>query len=249
MQIVLHNRFFPATMRAKELTEQGFLGELLSFSCRYLHSGSIDPDKPMGWKQGPDGGVLLDIGSHALDLLTWLVGMPEKVLCETNTIYASRPTREGGVSEELSEDHALMMLRYGNGALGTVEASKIAAGSPDELRLEICGTKGAIRWNLADPGWLEVFDNTVAEVPLGGLRGFTRVECLGRYAAPGGIFLPSKNAIGWERAHIHCYYSFLNSLNNGEEPAPSVHEAVVLQRLMDICAASAREHQWKEFKV
>ena len=245
MQIALHNRFFTSTLRAKEIIDEGRVGEILSFTCRYLHSGSIDPDKPMGWKQGVGGGVLLDLGSHALDLVTWLIGQqPAEVLCAENTLYPERPTREGGICHDVTEDHALMMLRLKNGALGTVEASKITAGTTDVMFLEITGTKGAIRWNLDNPGWLEFYDNTQPEVPLGGMRGYTRIECVGRYPAPGGSFLPAKNAIGWERGHMHCYFSFLNALAQGETPAPGLEESARLQRLLYCMAASAALHGW-----
>ena len=244
-QVALHNRFFTATMRAKQLAEEGRLGDILTFTCRYLHSGSIDPDKPMGWKQGAGGGVLLDLGSHALDLVTWIMGQqPTEVLCAENTLYPQRPTKEGGVRSDIAEDHALMLLRLKNGALGCVEASKITAGTADEMFLEITGTKGAIRWNLKDPGWLEFYDNTQPEVDLGGLRGYTRIECLGRYPAPGGSFLPAKNAVGWERAHMHCYFSFLNCVAKDKTPSPSLEEGARLQKLMDSMAQSAKTGRW-----
>ena len=247
-QLALNNRFFTATMRARQLIGENRLGEILSFTCRYLHSGSIDPDRPMGWKQGREGGVLLDLGSHALDLVTWLTGeMPAEVLCATNTLYDQRPTKDGSVCHEISEDHALMMLRLKNGSLGTVEASKITAGSTDVMYLEIAGTKGALRWNLENPGWLEFYDNTQPETALGGLRGFTRIECIGRYPAPGGSFLPAKNAVGWERGHMHCYFSFLNSIASGQTPSPSLEEGARLQKLMDAMLLSAREHSWVKF--
>ena len=189
--------------------------------------------------------MLLDLGSHALDLVTWLIGQqPAEVLCAENTLYPERPTREGGICHDVTEDHALMMLRLKNGALGTVEASKITAGTTDVMFLEITGTKGAIRWNLDNPGWLEFYDNTQPEVPLGGMRGYTRIECVGRYPAPGGSFLPAKNAIGWERGHMHCYFSFLNALARGETPAPGLEEGARLQRLLDCMAASAALHGW-----
>ncbi|MBQ8954092.1 MAG: Gfo/Idh/MocA family oxidoreductase [Clostridia bacterium] len=244
-QLALHNRFFTATMRARQIIEEGKLGDILTFTCRYLHSGSIDPAKPMGWKQGAGGGVLLDLGSHALDLVTWLIGQqPKEVLCAENTLYPQRPTREGGLCRDIAEDHALMLLRLKNGALGTVEASKITAGTTDVMFLEITGTKGAIRWNLEDPGWLEFYDNTQPEMDLGGLRGYTRIECVGRYPAPGGAFLPSKNAVGWERAHLHCYFSFLDCVARDKAPSPSLAEGARLQRLMDCMAASAEKHGW-----
>ncbi len=248
-QVVFNNRFFPATMRARQLVEEGRIGEVLSFTCRYLHSGSIDPNRPMGWKQGMEGGVLLDLGSHALDLVTWLIGMPEEVMCACNTLYSSRPTREGGVCNEISEDHALMMLRYANGALGSVEASKITSGAADELYLEIAGTKGALRWNLMNPNWLRFYDNTSPEVALGGMRGFTDIECLGRYPSPGGVFLPSKNAVGWDRGHIHCYYSFLDCVAHGKEVHPSIEEGAQLQLLMDALMRSAKDKTWKKVET
>jgi len=136
------------------------------------------------------------------------------------------------------------MLRMSNGALGTVEASKITSGTADELYLEIAGTKGAIRWNLMNPSYLEYYDNTQKEVPLGGMRGFTHIECVGRYPAPGGVFLPSKNTIGWDRGHIHCYYSFLDCIAHGKAPRPSLEEGAALQLLMDRLAASAKEGRW-----
>ncbi len=244
-QLALHNRFFTATMRAKQLVDEGRLGDILTFTCRYLHSGSIDPQKPMGWKQGRGGGVLLDLGSHALDLVTWLIGQqPKEVLCAENTLYPERPTREGGLCRDIAEDHALMLLRLNSGALGTVEASKITAGAGDVMYLEITGTKGAIRWNLEDPGWLEFYDNTLPEADLGGMRGYTRIECVGRYPAPGGSFLPPKNAVGWERAHMHCYFSFLDCVAGDRAPSPSLEEGARLQKLMDRLAESAGKRAW-----
>lgn len=244
-QLALHNRFFTATLRAKQIIEEGRLGDVLTFTCRYLHSGSIDPARPMGWKQGRGGGVLLDLGSHALDLVTWLIGeQPKEVLCAENTLYPQRPTKEGGVCREIAEDHALMLLRLKSGALGTVEASKITAGTTDVMFLEITGTKGAIRWNLEDPGWLEFYDNTQPETALGGLRGYARIECVGRYPAPGGAFLPAKNAIGWERAHMHCYYSFLDCVAHDKSPSPSLEEGARLQKLMDCMTASWERRGW-----
>ena len=233
-------RHFPATMRLKELAGAGALGEITQFSARYLHSGSIDPDRPIGWKQGPEGGVLLDLGSHALDLITWVAGYPQEAMCAFRTLYPARPTRDGGMATELSEDHALMTLRLPGGALGTVEASKIATGALDELTLEVRGTRGAAIFETMRPNYLRWFDQSHPERPLGGERGFVDIECAARYPAPGGKFLPGKNAIGWDRAHIDCYFDFLNCIHHGRRPESTVEEAARLQSLMDSLAASAR---------
>lgn len=247
--IVFNDRFFPSTLRAKQIAEEGKLGEITGFSCRYLHSGSLDANKPAGWKQLAEGGVLNDLAVHALDLITWMIGWPKAVFCATNRLYDRRPLPGGGIAEgaQIAEDHAVMTLRMPNGAIGTVEASKIATGSNDEMFLEITGTKGAIRWNLMEPDWLWFYDNTLPEGMYGGMKGFVRIECVARYPAPGGSFLPSKNTIGWDRGHMHCMYTFLEAIAHDKEPWPSLAHGAELQRLIDLAKQSEAEGRFLLF--
>ena len=244
-RVAFNNRFLPATLRAKALVEEGRIGEVLTFSARYLHSGSIDPNRPIGWKQQRQGGVLLDLGSHALDLLVWLAGRPSRALCAARTLYAQRPMPGGGTETALSEDHAQMLLQLPNGAIGGAEASKIATGACDELTLELRGGRGALRFNTMDLNYLYYCDNTRPEAPLGGLRGWTQIECVGRYPAPGGSLM-AKNSLGWNRGHTHCYFTFLEAVARGQRPDCGVDEAAALQRLMDALSRSAQNGGWVE---
>ena len=243
-RMVFNNRYLPVTLRARELVDQGRIGRVLSFEGRYLHSGSIDTNKPIGWKQTLQGGVLLDLGSHVLDLITWLCGYPEAVFCAQRTLYDTRPTREGGATRDLSDDQTLMLLRLPGGAMGQVEASKIATGANDELTVEIRGEKGALAFDLMQPNYLRFYDNTRPEAPLGGERGFQWIETVARYPAPGGTFLPPKNSIGWDRGHLHCYYTFLDCLARGAAPDNGVGEGARLQMLMERAAQSAAQGRW-----
>ena len=242
--MVFNNRYLPSMLRARQLIEEGRIGNVLTFAGRYLHSGSIDPKKPIGWKQQLQGGVILDLGSHVLDLITWLCGYPERIFCAQRTLYTRRPTRDGGATEELSEDHAIMNLQLKNGALGFVEAGKISTGANDELTIEVRGDKGALRWDLMQPNYVEFYDNTLPEAPLGGDKGFTRIESVARYPAPGGAFLPPKNTIGWDRGHMHCYYTFLDCVARGVKSENSIREGARLQRLMARAAQSAAAGRW-----
>ena len=245
-RMVFNNRYFPATIRAKQLVDEGRIGEVLSFSARYLHSGSIDPHKPIGWKQQAQGGVLLDLGSHALDLALWLTGYPKRVLCRMRTLYDARPRPDGGVERALGEDQVTALMELPNGAVGMMEASKIATGSDDELTLEVRGTKGALKWDSMDPSYLDFYDNTLPEAPYGGAKGFTRIESVQRYPAPGGKFLPPKNAIGWDRGHLHCYYTFLDAVVHGRTPENGIAEGAKLQALMGKMVEADRMGSWVE---
>lgn len=247
-RMVFNNRYMPATMRAKQLIEEGRIGRIMQFEAKYLHSGSVDADKAIGWKQQMQAGTLLDMGSHVLDLTTWLIGYPARALCRTRVLYSQRPTSDGGVEKNLADDHALMLLEMADGALGTIEASKIATGTTDELILEIRGDRGALRWNAMDPNYLDFYDNTLPASPIGGLRGYTRIETVGNYPAPGGIFLPPKNSIGWVRGHIHCYYSFLDEVAHDLPEAHPIAEGARLQRMMDKMLESNATGQWVEIE-
>ena len=150
-QMALQYRFFPATLRAKQLMESGFVGNVISFRAAYLHSGSVDRDKPMGWKQlkSEGGGVLQDLGSHIMDLMTHLVGPFASVFAQTHILYPQRPNRQGEWVPVQTDDMVVMMAKLQNGAIGTIEASKIATGAEDEVRFEIHGDQGlcaSIAW-------------------------------------------------------------------------------------------------------
>lgn len=248
-QVALHYRFYPATLRAKQIVEEGRLGRILSFRACYLHSGSVDPNKPIGWKldkKVSGGGVLYDLGSHILDLMYHLIGEYSSLFAKTQIVYDTRPDPKGNLVKIEADDATYIIAQMKCGAIGTIEASKVATGTNDELRFEIHGDKGAIRFNLMDPNWLEYFDNTVPEAPLGGLRGFTKIESVQRYDKPGGSFPSSKGSIGWLRGHTHCLYSFLSHVNDLTAASPSAEDGAYIQYVMDKAYESSMKGQWIE---
>jgi len=248
-QMALQYRFYPATMRARELIEEGRIGKIMSFRACYLHSGSVDPEKPIGWKQDKKfggGGVLFDLGSHVLDLIYYLLGEYSSIFAETKIIYPARPDKDGKIVEIEADDIAIMMARMKNGGIGTIEVSKIATGTNDELRFEIHGDKGAIRFNLMDPNWLEYYDNTQSEAPYGGLKGYTKIECVQRFKKPGGGFPGPKFSIGWIRGHVHSLYNFLSCVYEKRHASPSFKEGAYIQYVMEKAYESDQKKAWIE---
>ncbi|MBQ6351921.1 MAG: Gfo/Idh/MocA family oxidoreductase, partial [Lentisphaeria bacterium] len=145
-QMTLQNRFFPATLRAKQLIDAGRIGEILEFRGQYLHSGSADPKAPYKWKLA--AGVVNDLGSHILDLMNHLIGPFAAISAVTHIAYPERPA--AGEPERLvkveAEDNMLATVRLANGAFGHISASKIATGVEDGFGFEIHGSRGALRW-------------------------------------------------------------------------------------------------------
>ncbi len=238
-QMAFQTRFFPALIRAKELIEEGAIGDVLCFRDEYMHSGSVDPGRPAGWKLGEEGGVLRDLGSHAIDLMSWLIGPFESVYANSRVLYPTRPDGKGGSVSITAEDHITMLLTLPSGATGVIEASKIAVGADDEHRFEIHGTKGALRFNLMQPNYLYYYDNTRPDAVHGGEKGFTAIECVARYPSPAG-FPSFKNSIGWMRAHCHSLYSFVNNVHQGRPGDPSLEAGAYCALVTDAALESAK---------
>lgn len=248
-QMALQYRFFPATMRAKELLDEGRIGKIMSFRTCYLHSGSVDPKKPIGWKQDKKfggGGVLFDLGSHALDIMYFLLGEYASIFAETRVIYPQRPDKNGNLVDIEADDVAFMLAKMKDGSMGTIEASKVATGANDELRFEIHGDRGSIRFNLMEPNWLEFYDNTLPEAPLGGIRGYLKIECVQRFKKPGGDFPGPKFSTGWIRSHVHSLYNFLDCINENKTASPSFKDGAYIQNVMEKAYKSDIEKRWMD---
>lgn len=94
-QIVFNNRFLAPILRAKEIIDEGGLGRILSFRASYLHASAADVRRNAGWKQDKEicgGGVLFDLGSHAIDLIYYLCGPFASVIGKSQIAY---PVRKG----------------------------------------------------------------------------------------------------------------------------------------------------------
>jgi predicted dehydrogenase len=247
-QMTFQNRFFPATMRAKQLIEAGALGRVLGFRVCYLHGGSANPAAPRNWKftAAAGGGVIGDLGSHVLDLVDWLIGPLGSVMAATQIAYPERPSPADPMQTLPVdvEDCVMLLARLQSGALGTIEATKIATGTEDEIRVEIHGSRGAMRYNGMDPHHLELHDASAPDQPLGGLRGWNRIDAGQRYPRPAAGFPSPKAAIGWVRSHVACLANFLEAVAQGRPAEPGLEQGIRVQHLMDCVRQSAAHQRW-----
>ncbi|HLJ54957.1 MAG TPA: Gfo/Idh/MocA family oxidoreductase [Chthonomonadaceae bacterium] len=260
--VTFNYRFVPAVLRAAQLIGSGFLGDLLSFRAAYLHAGYVDPARPFSWRTDfarSGGGAIMDLGAHVIDLMRFLLadrGVPRagelaEVSADLQTIIGSRRDAKTGVARTVDvDDIALATCRLEGGATGTIEASRLATGVQDELRFELHGTGGALRFNLMDANWLDAYDATEPEAPLGGDRGYRRIESVTRYPKPYALGA-TKNSIGWPQFHIHCLHDFIDSVarrEEGREPtglSATFEDGLATQRVIAACQkSSAAAGRW-----
>mgnify|MGYP001205252857 CR=1 FL=1 len=247
-RMTFNYRFAPATLRAKQMIEHGFLGELYQFRIAYLHAGYIDPSRPRTWRTRMNksgGGAIMDLGTHAFDLLRHLVGDLDAVSAQLVTRISERPDVVTGEAAPVDvDDIAVVQARLASGAVGVLEASRLATGVQDELRFELHGSKGALSFNLMEPNWLTAYDATKPEAPLGGDRGPQRIECVTRYPKPYALGA-TKNPIGWPQLHVHCLQEFLAAVARGEDTTgPTFEDGLAAQRFVDACQRSAASGGW-----
>ena len=191
--VAFNYRRTPAVALARRYIEEGRIGRILNFRGTYLQDWSADPDSPLSWrfqKKIAGSGSIGDIGSHVVDIAHYLVGNVSEVSAIVTTHNKTRPIQAGGVDKlgaaekstttergEVDVDDAVVtLLKFENGAIGSLEATRNAFGRNNFITFEIHGTKGSIFFNYERRDELQVmFDDDPADA-----RGFRTV-----YTGPG----------------------------------------------------------------
>jgi predicted dehydrogenase len=175
----------PGVAALRELVTSGALGRVLHVDARYWCDYASDPKGPISWRyKGAAGtGALADIGSHAAYIAEFLCGDVQEVSGgRFATAITERPVPlatvvghgQVAVSDTFeaveNDDYAGFSARFANG-VGVVQVSRVAAGHPNGLALEVFGDNGAAKWQQERPAEFQLVRN---EDPIG-TRGFRRV--------------------------------------------------------------------------
>ncbi len=239
--MVFNNRHIAAIRHAKELIEGGRLGKILSFDFKYLHNSCIDPERTVGWKQNKDicgAGTLFDLGAHIVDLCRYLCGEFSEIYAKEQIAFPTHKTANGDIWKTNADEAVYMTASLECGAVGTLTASKITVGENDGLTFAIYGTEGSLKFDLMESDWLYYYDSNAEGGNFGGLQGFTRIECVGRYPAPAGKFPSPKAQNGWLRGHIASMYAFLSSVSTGKQACPSFEDGARVQEILEAAHTS-----------
>ena len=245
-------RFVPALLRAHELIQEGALGEIYRFQAEYLHTGYENPERPLSWrldKAKSGGGAMADLGAHAIDLMRWLLGEFQRVQATTHTYIKERPVAKGAQEKGAVtvDDAAWIQVKLANGGIGTIEASRFSTGVLDELRFEICGEKGALRFNLMDGNWLYWYDASRKGGAYGGEQGWVRLDTVNHY--PGASIPAPRTILGWPRTHAENQYQFLKAVVEGSTPQPNILDGLRTQFILDAAYASAERGGWVDVEL
>jgi len=241
-------RFVPAIRLAKKLIDEGYIGKILQFRGVYLQEWIMDPTFELVWrlqKKICGSGALGDLGAHVLDLARFLVGDMASLCGMTKTFIEERPfpgdpTRKGKVDVD---DAFIALLRFQNGAIGSVEATRFAAGRKNYERIEIHGTEGSLVFNLERFNELEVYSKRDPEDRMG-FRTILVTESAHPFMEH---WWPHGHIIGWEHTFVHEVHHLIDCIVNDKDVAPmgaTFHDGLRCQEILDAVVQSSEKGKW-----
>ncbi|MHB9133092.1 MAG: Gfo/Idh/MocA family protein [Armatimonadota bacterium] len=247
-------RTCPAVALVKQLINEGRIGRIFHWRACYLQDWIIDPDFPLVWrldKSVAGSGAHGDLNAHIIDLAQWLVGDIAEVSSTMETFVKERPIlagTTGGLGAAAGEgrgpvtvdDAVISLARFKNGAIGTFEATRFAAGRKNGWFFEINGDKGSVRFEFERMNELQYFDR---EDP-GHVQGFRTILATDGSHPYMASWWPAGHIIGYEHGFTHSIYNFLNAIANDTEPSPNFVEGAKVNGILDAMEKSSETRKW-----
>jgi len=197
-------RFVPAVRLARELVEAGELGDLVHFRARYLQDWGGDPSLDT-WRfdrSAAGSGALGDLAAHVVDLARYLAGEIVSVGALARTFVPGREV----------DDAVEATVELEGGAIGTIEATRLALGHRNALSFELNGTRGSLAFDLDRFAELRVFRDDG-----GPARGFRTVQVTEREHPFAEHWWPPGHVVGWGDTFTHELLHLVRAIA-GETP-------------------------------
>lgn len=254
-------RFYPLVQEARERVCAGELGDVWSVHGGYLQDWLAQPTD-WNWRLEPEKAGELravgDIGSHWMDLTQFVTGSRiVEVFADLGTAIPVRRRPKGEVETFASaddveredapmstEDVAHILLRYENGARGSLVVSQVATGRKNSLRFEVDGSAGALAWDSErnEELWLGRRDEPNETL--------IRNAALMHPAAAARTHLPVAHAEGFADTFRELYRAVYSDVTSGgpspNPEYPTFRDGHVENVLCDAVAVSNRERRWVE---
>ncbi len=185
-------------------------------------------------------GALGDLLSHSIDLAQHLVGEITEVSGLLKTFISERQVPGTSTTDSVEvDDAALSLVRFENGAIGSIEASRFAAGRKNHNRFEINGSRGSIVFNLERMNELELYIDEGPE------SGFRTIQVTGKTHPYMMGWWPPGHIIGYEHTFTHTVLDLLQAIDEQRLPTPNFEDGVRNQRVMDAVERSAESRRWE----
>jgi predicted dehydrogenase len=256
--VAFNYRRTPAVALAHELISQGAIGQVRNFRGTYLQDWSNDPDLPLSWRFQRDiagSGALGDIAAHVMDLARYLVGEISAVSSLMRTYISDRPISqgadqlagarklEGGARGPVDvDDEVLTLLRFEEGAVGSLEATRHAHGRKNFLTFEIHGDSGSLSFDYERRDQLELY---LADDPED-RRGFRTIYTGPAHPYGHALWPIPALGIGYGETKIIECYELMSAIAGGTDGKPNFRDGYQIARICQAVADSSESGEWVE---
>jgi predicted dehydrogenase len=246
-------RHAPAIAEARRLVREGTLGRVTNVQVRFMADYASDPNQVFTWRfetERAGSGAIGDLLSHGFDLAQYVVGRITELTALTDTFIPDRPLplgtsanrfEMGEVSDQTraveNEDYTAMLARFGNGAVGVFESTRVAVGPHAEYSIEVYGTEGSLRWDFQRLNELQLADDRR------GYRTIMADNSFGEFRQ----FQPSPGtSMGFDDLKTVEAGLFLRSVAENRQLSPSVADGWSAAEIADAALRSAKSREWIE---
>jgi predicted dehydrogenase len=245
----------PLVRQARDMVLTGELGEVNAVRAFYIQGWlrsrlENENQKQASWRTDPKrsgaAGCFGDIGTHAYNLGRFITGLlPDQVACVLKSFVDGRPL----------DDYGTALIRYQNGALGTVTASQISHGRENDIWIEVDGTKASLEWHQEEPNKMYVRANGQPH------KIYTR-DPNASFASPmarSSCRTPSGHPEGYLEAFANVYVAAYDAMvkrakgekvDSAKSLYPNGADGLDGMNFITQCVASSKEQgAWKSLKL
>ena len=238
----------PAVTHARRLIEEGHIGRVSGFFCRYDVDNEADGTRPWSWRMSRDKsgtGANGDVLSHVISIGHYLTGSTiSRVVGDIAIIHSQRRDENSPNTEKTvdNDDMVSALVTFANGVKGHIGASRVTWGRKCGLRWEIHGTEGTILYDQERLNELKLFTRNSDPAT----DGF-RTILTGPLHPPYSAFLPNGgHSLGYMDVKICELHELLTAIEQDKQVWPNFEDGLAIEYVMDAVDRSALSGQWVE---
>jgi predicted dehydrogenase len=245
----------PAQAFARQLIASGELGEITLFRGTFDQDFLADPNVPFSWRLDralAGTGALGDLGSHTIAFAHFLVGdilevcglnatrIKERAVPAGGSGYAATAQSSAEKRAVENEDVVEFLVRFENGAIGTIGTSRIGMGRKLGLGYEIQGTKGSLFYNQERMNEIRLYRHTDPDRE----KGYKTIYIGPEHPGYKAFFGLAGIGLGYNDQKIIEAHDLITAVALGQAVQPDVRFAYHVNKVIDAVDLSCQEHRW-----
>lgn len=251
-------RHLPVVQYCRRLLDEGRFGAVEHINARFLSMYGANALSPLSWRflnAEAGSGVVADILSHAVDMAHFFAGPIARVMAVSKVFIGERPLPDSVAGSHYAvgaadapkgrvenEDYVGVLVEYAGGAVGQLQASRVARGPKSEMGFAFYGERGSATWDFERMNELQLYlpdENDVAR------DGFVRILGGAAHFGQSLINPGDGNGVGYEDTKLLEAMAFLRNVAAGAEAESGMVQALRVASVNDAVLRSCRSGGWE----